>query len=204
MKRRVYPLLILVGLLLLVSCQDEPAARGAWVPAIEQTGFEYLQASGGRIQQALQTGREQLVAGNAAGALASLADAEDAVRVLLYYDVPMTEVRQQIYDAGRLHALQRQQDALNLLERSAKLLLEVEQHGNNAVQQAIQELRAMTADLQMLLAEETQSTTERSKADLSRRVAAKFELLGHKVNLLALKGDMVLSGADFDQEMKAQ
>jgi hypothetical protein len=35
-------------------------------------------------------------------------------------------------------------------------------------------------------------------------VSAKFEVLGHKVNLLALKSDMVLSGADFGLETKVQ
>ncbi len=204
MQRRLYHVMILGMMALLGACHEDAVERGSWVPALEQTGFEYLRDSGGRIQAALQAGQEELAAGNAVEALASLADAENATRILLYYDVPITEVRQLIYDAGRMHALQRQQEALNLLDRSAKVLLEVEQHGSNSVQQAIQELRTMTSDLQMLLAEETQAMTARSKASLSKMVSAKFEVLGHKVNLLALKSDMVLSGADFGLETKVQ
>jgi hypothetical protein len=189
--------MILAMLVLLTSCQDDFVDRGAWVPAIEQTGFEYLRESGVRIQTALQAGREELAAGNVVEAMTSLADAENATNILLYFDVPITEVRQLIYDAGRMHALQRQQEALTLLDRSAHVLLEVEQHGGNSVQQAIQELSAMTSDLQMLLAEEARAMTARSKTSLSIMVARKFEELGHKVNLLALKSDMILSDADF-------
>ncbi len=204
MKNQIYYGIILGTALLMISCQEDSGARGSGDPAIEQAGFGYLTDSGVRIQKALQTGREKLTAGNEPAALASIKDAESAVWILLYYDVPMTEVRQLIYDAGRIHAMQRQQDALNLLKRSAEILLEVEQRGGSSVHEAMQEIRATTSDLQMLLEEETKTREAKPKAELSKKVAAKFEVLWHKVNMLVLKSNIVLSGADFDQAIKVQ
>lgn len=196
--------MILGVILLLASCQEERAERGAWVPAMEQTGFESLRDSGTRIEAALQGAREKLAAGHAAEALASLAEAENAARILMYYDVPMTEVRQLIYDAGRLHALNRQAEARNHLARAAELLLQVETSGSHALQSAMQQPRAATSALQMLLEEEQRAATAAAQLDLSRKITAQFQELGHKVNLLVLKSDLVLSGADFAREMKDQ
>lgn len=204
MKRSIGQAMILGVVLLLVSCQEDSAERGSWVPAMEQTGFESLRDSGERIQAALQDSREKLAAGHDAEALASLADAENAGRILLYYDVPMTEVRQLIYDAGRLHALNRQAEARNHLVRAAEIALKIETSGSLSLQQAMQQLRAAMSALQMLLEDEQRATTAAAQLDLSRKVAAQFQELGHKVNLLVLKSDLVLSGADFARDIKGQ
>jgi hypothetical protein len=204
MKIKISLAMVVVISALLTSCQEDSAERSSWVPAIEQTGFEYLSQSAARIEAALLDSREKLIAGDQEKSLASLADAEDAAQVLRYYDVPMTEVRQLIYDASRLHALLRSQDALEHLNRSAEILLKIEQQGSPPVQKSMQGLRTMTSELQMLLEEERRAPTSGSQASVSRKVAAKFSELGHKVNLLALKSDLVLSGADFSHGMKAE
>jgi len=36
-------------------------------------------------------------------------------------------------------------------------------------------------------------------AELSDAVTGQFSELGHKVNMMAIKGDLVLSGTDFNQ-----
>jgi hypothetical protein len=200
MNIRICLVMLLAMSILLSSCQEESGERGSWVPATEQTGFEYLSESAARIEGALQNARENLLAGDKEAALASLADADNSAQVLLAYDIPMTEARQLIYDAGRLHALRRPQDALVHLQRSAEILLKIEQLGSPPVQAAMQELRTMTSELQMLVEEEHAATTAESQAKVSRIVADKFYELGHKVNLLALKSDLVLSGADFGHD----
>ena len=68
----------------------------------------------------------------------------------------------------------------------------------------MQELRTMISELQMLLEQEHVEAKTDAQAEMSRTVAAKFYKLGHKVNLLALKSDLVLSGADFGNGIKAQ
>jgi hypothetical protein len=197
MKRTLQIGTILGAMLLLVACHEEIPERDSWVPALEQTGFEYLSDAGARIQKALQTARGKMASGNPAAALSSIAEAENAVQVLRYYDIPITEVRQLIYDAGRLHALNRQQDALNYLDKSTELLLKMEQHGDQPLRQALQEIRDMTADLRLRLADEQSAATLHAQAELSGRVAAKFHELGHKINLLALKSAMLLAGSEF-------
>jgi hypothetical protein len=198
-------LVILLALsLLLTSCQEESGERGAWVPAIEQTGFEYLSESAARVEAALQNGREKLLAGEKEEALTSFDDADDATQVLIYYDIPMTEARQLIYDAARLHALQRQQEALAHLNRSSEILLKIEQLGSPQVQSAMQELRSMASELKLLLEEEQAASTAGAQAKVSKAVAAKFYELGHKINLLALKSDQVLSGTGIGGGLKAR
>lgn len=206
MKTKIYfgLLLGLLLLLLLGACQNSPPAREIWVPVMEQTGFEFLNHSGERIQKALQASRTQLVAGRNPEALASLAEAENMVRVLLYYDVPMTEVRQLVYDAGRLHALQRREDTLHYLDSANLKLADIEMHGSASVQTLMQETRSMVDGLRALLDEESRATAAKDQVDLSRIIAAKFEKLGHKVNLLALKSDMVLAGTDFHDELRVR
>ena len=197
MKTRIYFGLLTGLLLLLGACQSPPQERDVWVPVMEQTGFEFLNQSGERLQKALQDGRTQLAAGHNPEALAHLADAENMVRVLLYYDVPITEVRQLVYDAGRLHALERREEALRYLDSANLKLADIARHGSTSVQILIQETRAMVDDLRSLLDEERMAIAAKDQIDLSGAIAAKFEELGHKVNLMALKSDMVLAGTDF-------
>ena len=197
MKTRIYFVLLPGLLLLLGACQSPPPERDAWVPVMEQTGFEFLNQSGERLQEALQAGRTQLVAGHNPEAMARLADAENMVRVLLYYDVPITEVRQLVYDAGRLHALERREEALRYLDSANVKLADIAKHGSTAVQILIQETRSMVDDLRSLLDEERMAIAAKDQIDLSATIAAKFEALGHKVNLMALKSDMVVAGTDF-------
>ena len=204
MTIKLSPVLILAMGVLLISCQEDSAERSAWVPAIEQTGFEYLNESVARIDAALRDSRRNLLGGDQEKSLASLAAAEDAVRVLRYYDVPITEARQLIYDASRLHALQHRQDALEHLGRSAEILLKIEQQGSPPVQRSMQELRVMTTELQMLMKEENVAPTIEARAKLSKKVADRFSELGHKINLMALKSDLMLSGADFSNGEKAE
>jgi len=197
MKTKIFFGLLLGLLLLLEACQNSSPPRDSWVPVLEQTGFEFLNHSGERIQKALQAGTTQLVAGRKTEALASLADAEKMVRVLLYYEIPMTEVRQLVYDAGRLHALHRQDDALHYLDRALEKLTAIEKHGSTSVLSLMQETRSKIDDLRSLLEDERMAMTGKDQADLSGVIAAKFNELGHKVNLLALKSEMVLAGNDF-------
>ena len=189
--------LLSVMLVFMTSCQETSPPRSSWIPDMEQTGFEYLTLSGERIQKSLQTGREQLAADRTSDAMTNLVAAEDLLRVLLYYDIPMTEARQLVYDAGRLHALNRSGEAMHYLGEADAKLKEVELHGGMTVQPLIQQTRAMLGNLRVLLEEEGQAKTANGQVEISKKVAEKFYDLGHKINLLALKKDLVLSGADF-------
>jgi len=103
-----------------------------------------------------------------------------------------------IYDAGRLHALNRHDATLEHLNRADHLLSEIETHGNTSLHQALQEPRVMIEKLRETLEQERQTTSTKYLVELSHSAAAQFSTLGHKINMMANKGDLILSGVDFN------
>ena len=198
MRARTCCLLTIVALAFLPSCQNSTAPRGSWVPEMEQTDFEYLRDAGERIKKDLQAVREHLSEGRTDNALASLAKAQDATKVLVYYGIPMTEVRQLIYDASRFHALERLKESVAHIDKAEEVLNEISQHGNTPILDMLKEPHAMVDELQSLLEKEYKMSTTREQDIVSLKVAEKFQELGHKINMMALKSDIVLSGVYFD------
>ena len=191
---------ILGSLVILASCQQEPpVARGSWTPAVEQTGFEYLDQAAKRILQSVRQGKAALLVDRRAAG-ASLAEAEDAVRVLLFYDIPITEARQLIYDAARLHALVRHQDAIQHLDKANQTLDKINRHVSANVRKAVVDLQSQVVALRTVIETEQKAVSPQRQAEISNDVSRKFQALGHSVNMMALKSDMVLSGADFSEE----
>jgi len=194
--------LILTGAILglsviLSSCQQEsPVTRESWTPAMEQTGFEYLDQAAQRILQSVREGKTALSTDRRA-ADAHLAEAEDSVRVLLFYDLPITEARQLIYDAARLHEQVRHQDAIQHLDKANLTLDRINRHASANVRKPVVDLQAKIVALRTVIEKEQQAISAQRQAEISIDVSRKFQALGHSVNMMALKSDMVLSGADF-------
>ena len=115
---RKIAVLMLCALLTLSACRDGAVQKGIWIPVLEGTGFSYLKTAGGRLQVAMEELRSNLAKGQLSEARQSLENAEEKVRILIYYDIPITK---------------------------------------------------------------------------------QFSELGHKVNMMAIKGDLILSGVDFNQ-----
>jgi hypothetical protein len=186
-------------LLMLTGCQDPTVERGAWVPALEDTGFSYLKTSSERLQASLSELQSDLGQGKLEEARQEIENVQKYIRALVYYDIPITEVRQLVYDAGRLHALNRHEAMLAHLNRANHLLGEIETHGNASLHKALQEPRVMIEKLRETLEQERQTTSTKDLVELSRSAAAQFSDLGHKVNIMAIKRDLVLSGVEFNQ-----
>lgn len=186
------------ALLILTGCQDSAVERGVWVPALEDTGFSHLKTAGDRLQDSLSELQSGLSQGKVADARQEVENAQKQIRALVYYDIPITEVRQLIYDAGRLHALNRHDATLEHLNRADHLLSEIETHGNTSLHQALQEPRVMIEKLRETLEQERQTTSTKYLVELSHSAAAQFSTLGHKINMMANKGDLILSGVDFN------
>lgn len=187
------------ALFMLTGCQDSIVERGAWVPALEDTGFSYLKAAGDRLQASLSELQSDLSQGKVADARQEVENAQQHIRALVYYQIPITEVRQLVYDAGRLHALNRQNTMFEHLNRADHLLGTIETHGNASLHQALQEPRLLIEKLRETLEQERQATSTKYLVELSQSAAAQFSDLGHKVNMMAIKGDLILSGIDFTQ-----
>ncbi len=186
------------ALLMLTGCQDSAVERGAWVPALEDTGFSHLKTAGDRLQASLSELQSDLSQGKVEDARQEVEKAQKHIRALVYYQIPITEVRQLIYDAGRLHALNRHDATLEHLNRANHLLGEIQPHGNTSLHQALQEPRVMIENLRETLEQERQTTSTKYLVEMSHSAAAQFSTLGHKVNMMANKGDLILSGVDFN------
>ncbi|MDT8422005.1 MAG: hypothetical protein RQ754_16375 [Desulfuromonadales bacterium] len=187
------------ALLMLTGCQDSAVERGAWVPALEDTGFSHLKTAGDRLQASLSKLQSDLSQEKVEDARQEIEIAQKHIRALVYYDIPVTEIRQLVYDAGRLHALNRHDATLEHLNRADHLLGEIETHGNASLHQALQEPRVMIEKLRETLEQERQTTSTKYLVELSHSAAAQFSDLGHKVNMMAVKGDLILSGVEFNQ-----
>lgn len=187
------------ALLILTGCQDRVAERGTWVPAPEDTGFSYLKTASERLQVSLAELQSDLNGGKLEDARQKFENVQKHIHALVYYDIPITEVRQLVYDAGRLHALNRHEMTIDHLNRAEHLLGEIETHGNAALHHALSEPRVMIIQLRETLEQELQGGSTKFLAELSRSSAEQFSDLGHKVNMMAIKGDLILSGVDFNQ-----
>jgi hypothetical protein len=159
---------------------------------MEETGFSYLEETARRIREAHQQAQQDLAEGRTDDARVSLQRAAEAAAVLVFYDIPITEVRQLVYDAGRLYALDRHQQAERKLDRAAGLMQQMAKNDGPALLREATEVFLQIKDL--LLAMEVNPAS----------VPEKFKALGHKVNLMALKSGLVLSGTHFSEKNKNQ
>ena len=164
---------------------------------MEETGFGYLTDMGGRVKVELQTVKGQLSEGKTSDAMATLAKAEDKLNALVYYDFPITEARQLVYDSSRLHAMEHRNESLAHLDRAESVLNTIAAHGNVTIVKTLEKTLAMVDELQLLLEDERRKTSPKERAEMSLKVAAKFQELGHKINMMAIKSDLVLSGSHF-------
>lgn len=186
-----------LGLLLNACEADQKSVNG--LPLLEPTSFSSLENSVSQGLKEIDRVEEDLAAGKQKEAQKNLLKARAALLELKYYFIPMTQVRQVIYDAGHLHSIGRQRDALAHLARADRVLGDIETHGNGSFQKALQELRVMIEKLRETLEQERQTTSKKDLVDLSKSAAAQFGELGHKANMMVIKGDLILSGVDFIQ-----
>ncbi|AMV70946.1 hypothetical protein DBW_0554 [Desulfuromonas sp. DDH964] len=111
----------------------------------------------------------------------------------------MVEIRQLVYDAGRLHGLGRLHDALGQLAQADHLLGVIESHGNAPFHQALQEPRVMIEKIRETLEQGRQTTSTKYQVEFSPLANHQFRELGHKINMMVIKGDLILSGVEFNR-----
>lgn len=192
--------LILFAFFILSACRDGSIQKDTWVPTLEQTSFTHLQSIGRRLESTAKDCQQNLDNNELSKARKNLDKVKEDIQVLLYYDIPITEVRQLIYDAGRLHALDRHQETVAHLNKADELLDEVGRHGNEALRQALQEPKTMIDKLRNTLEEERNAVSTKYLVEISKSVARQFATLGHKVNMMAIKSDLILSGTGLQVE----
>ena len=150
---------------------------------MEESGFSFLEDTAQRIRGFQLQAQRDLAAGRVDDARVSLQNAAAATAVLAFYDIPVTETRQLVYDAGRLFALGQHQQAVLKLDRAAGLMQQVGEKDGPMLRNEANEVLLAIGDLRLAMQEKSAAVPE------------KFKALGHRVNMMALKSDLILSGA---------
>lgn len=160
----------------LVQTPPEP-----WKPVLEESGFAYLDSAVDQAVGAVEEARQS-------GAPSDLRGAATSLRRLQRYYVPMTEVRQLTYDADRLYYLGDIVGAVESLDRARERLLGVAAAGGADLQKSLDEVALLIDGVVLAVRERRPQVSER------------FRELGHRVNLLLLKGELTLAGETFEDK----
>jgi len=150
-----------------------------WKPVLEPSGFEYLTAAVDQVREAVEEVQQ-------ANPSADLGRAATSLRRLQRFYVPMTEVRQWAYDADRRYYLGDLEGAVESLERSRARVLAVAAVAGPDLRQTLDDVAALFDGVVVAVRERRPQTPER------------FRELGHRVNLLLLKGELALAGETFE------
>ena len=184
--KRSLPLLIL-GILAVMTtgCEQSQESQGPWIPVLEDTGFSYLRDSVAGALTAVSDASDKLKAGQDVESGEALEGAiNQLLRLHLYY-LPMTEVRQLLYDADRLFHIKQVDQAEEKLSAANRILIDVARSGGPNLEGSVNELILMIDELILSIRERSTAATE------------KFREVGHRANLMATKGELILSDVEF-------
>ncbi len=186
MKKIAISLTLLVLILLGKIVYDaKQAAPKAWIPVLEGTNFEYLDTAVDEALSSVSDASTDLAGNNAVKARESLQQARQRLLALKNYYIPMTKIRQLIYDAARFSDLHQTEKVKENLKTTRSLLLQIASAGSADIEKPVDELLEMIDEL--IVAVDTQS----------KEASDKFEALGHRVNLMLLKGALILKEIRF-------
>lgn len=157
-----------------------------WNPIFEDTSFRYLDNSIYNALENLEKAENQLKENHPADTAESLEAAKQICLALKDYYIPLTEVRHQIYDADRFFYLKNKDKARNCLEESRVVIEKMNTvAGGAAIHGALIDLVTMIDGCILSLDETSGKTND------------KLKTLGHKVNLMLIKGGLTISDMKF-------
>ena len=170
------------------ACELSETTPGPWIPVLEDAGFSHLNDSVSESIKALKEASDKIQMGEKAESREAIKRAMNELLKLHFYYLPMTEVRQLVYDADRLFYLKQSDATKNKLKEANNLLMHVAESDGSNLKGSVNELIVMIDELILNIQES------------SRAVPAKFGEVGHRVNLMALKGEIILSDVTFDDQ----
>ncbi len=115
----------------------------------------------------------------------SLNDSMSYLLKLRHYYLPMTEIRQLIFDAGSLLSSGKTSKANRKLERIQKLIKKIRDFDGALLSNKVEDLYLMIDDVQYHLKTSPEVAT------------VKLNNAGRKANYMLLKGELILSGVQF-------
>jgi hypothetical protein len=170
------------------ACELSDTTSGPWIPVLEDAGFSHLNDSVSEAVKALREASDKIQIGEKAESSEAVQRAMNALLKLHFYYIPMTEVRQLVYDADRLFYLKQSDATQNKLREANKFLGHVADSDGPNLKRSVNELIVMIDELILNIQESSSAGLE------------KFREVGHRVNLMLLDGEFVLSDARFDHE----
>jgi hypothetical protein len=176
-------LFLLVGLSVgFVTCRLWQKTPEPWIPVLEGTSFVYLNDPVTRAIEAAQAAKDRVESNQLSEAGGDLKKAMESLSQLQFYFIPMTETRQLVYDADRLFFLGRIPEAKGKLDQAKEFQLGIADAEHHRLRKPANELFLLLDDLLLTIDE------------APRDAPAKFRLVGNRVNLMLLRGDLVLTG----------
>lgn len=182
--------LLVLGLFvgIVSGCGQSQKTQEPWIPVLEDTGFSYLRSSVSQALTAVNKGLREIHAIPEAKAREDLQSAKHSLMELHFYYLPITEVRQLIYDADRLFYLKEVDKAQQKLLAANRLMVEIAKSGGENLKASVNATILMIDELLLNIQESSDKVPER------------FREVGFHVNLMATKGELILSGAEFHYE----
>ena len=172
--------------MIVLGCGQQPCE---WNPIFENTDFDYLKSN---VEQSLQLIIEM---DDAAHDCTSKAYQEKRLRMkeklleLKDYYIPLTTIRQKIYDAERYCKLNQITTAESLLKDAKAIITSLDTLTKSEV------FDKVIVDLDAMILTVIMSLDDRSK----ERTYQKLKVLGNHINLMLEKGELVLSGLAFEK-----
>jgi len=169
------------------GCNLKEESSTPWIPVLEKTDFNYLESAVSRATKAVEEAMNSFQNGTKNESKAMQLARESLLELELYY-VPMTKVRQLIYDADRLYYLgENDQMKTDLLEAN-KILTRITESRIYNLESSVNELILMIDELVLKLNE--------SSPDVHKA----FRKVGYRTNMMLVKGELIMSGQDFITE----
>jgi hypothetical protein len=178
--------LLVFILLVLVGCQQE---KTEWNPIVEETNFGYFNTNIERSLSLIDDAYLEASENKQQSIQEKLSQAKKTLLEIKDYYVPLTTVRQKIYDAERYYKLKDIKKSEKLLEDSKLLITSLDITTKSKV------FDKVILELNSMINEVITSFHEGSKPNTYNKMKA----LGEHVNLMLFKGGLVLSGIDFDK-----
>jgi hypothetical protein len=173
-------------LLILFGCQQE---KYEWNPIFEETDFGYFKTNIERSLSLIDDAYSEAKKNEEESIQEKLYKAKNRLLEIKDYYVPLTTVRQKIYDAERYFKLNNTKNLRKLLKDSKSIITSLDLTTKNKV------FDKVILDLNSMINEVITSSDEESKLNTYN----KFKALGEHVNLMLYRGDLVLSGIEFDK-----
>ena len=172
--------------LALIGCQKESSE---WNPVFEYTGFDFFYTEIDRSLSVIEEVYSEAENGNTESVKEKLNQVKSRLFAMKDYYVPLTTIRQNIYDAERFFKLGNRKESEELLNNSKSVLTISEITAKNKV------FDKVVLDLESMIDEVILSLHDDSELNTYNRM----KTLGEHINLMLSKGDLVLSGVEFDR-----